>query len=272
MIDSPSAILKKFFIDQLVFGDPTAGTLVWPIYDSFLPDEPLVPDSAAAITDTDGLKDGRIMKTGESIMHQGLQLLVRSQDKTDAWTQIDKAKSYLDAIQMTSVSVGLQTYTVWSVTLLAPPMFIGIEPGTKRRRLYSLNMRTTIVAVGVSIPFQPPVLPQGQALETIVTKTSNYAVQPSDSSFVFTNTGASSMVAFQLPPWQLGLFYSFINDSVNGIKVLASGTDVVRVGGQVSVGGGNAQNTDKGSAIAFAALSTGEWVAQFGHSGGWNVT
>ena len=74
-ITSPAAILSQYLIDAGVFTDPSIAS-AWPLYISHLPDDDNVEDNAAAIYDSPGIKDGRLM-AGRTIEHRGVQLILR---------------------------------------------------------------------------------------------------------------------------------------------------------------------------------------------------
>ncbi len=101
-------------------------------------------------------------------------------------------------------------------------------------------------------------------------KTGNYSVTNPDSGKLFTNAGASGEVDFTLPTWASGLFYIFDVEAAQTLKVIAAGTDTIRIAGSVSVGGGNITNATIGGMVTIAATASGKWVAT-SHEGTWTV-
>ena len=103
-----------------------------------------------------------------------------------------------------------------------------------------------------------------------VTKTAPYTLDNRfDSGKVFTNTGATGLVVFQLPDAETlstSGFFDFYVDSPNGIQIVAGGADVIRIGPNVSAGAGSATGTTQGNALRLLLLDPGsascQWVAQ----------
>lgn len=90
-----------------------------------------------------------------------------------------------------------------------------------------------------------------------------------DSGKVFTNTGATGLVVFQLPDAETlntNGFFDFYVDSPNGIQIVAGGDDVIRIGPNVSAAAGSATATTQGNALRLLLLNPGQsscqWVAQ----------
>ena len=90
-----------------------------------------------------------------------------------------------------------------------------------------------------------------------------------DSGKVFTNTGATGLVVFQLPDAETlntNGFFDFYVDSPNGIQIVAGGDDVIRIGPNVSAAAGSATATTQGNALRLLLLDPGQsscqWVAQ----------
>lgn len=120
-------------------------------------------------------------------------------------------------------------------------------------------------------PASPIIVPtQVPARQKIISRVANYAIQNEDSGTVFNTVGATGAVTFQLPPWVQGLVYVFVNSTSNSMSITTSSGDTLEVGG---TSGSTAQTSQHGDSIIFAAAdATGEWVAEAGSSGSWNVT
>lgn len=115
----------------------------------------------------------------------------------------------------------------------------------------------------------PPAVQPGGA---VVSKTSNYAIQPSDTETTFDNAGASGLVIFSLPPIVAGFRFSFIVASSFVLEILATGADRIALGTQVSGFAGVIQSNFLFSSISLIAPSGPShlWVAQ-SNTGGWNL-
>ncbi len=94
---------------------------------------------------------------------------------------------------------------------------------------------------------------------TIEAKTSNYSVLAADRFKRFTNAGAAARIDFSMcaatgaeGPW------TFYVANANGIRIIADGTDVIRLGADVSAAGGNIESTTVGAVVTIESLVSGE--------------
>ena len=272
MSATPSEILQALLIQQGIFGDPGASSLNWPLFDGFLPDlttaQIPVPDSAAAVYDTTGAKDGRLMK-GKNIFHPAVMFRIRAQEYDDARDKAQQVAAFLEGVFNVAVVVGPQTFVIQNCSQQQPPISNGTEPSTKRRQIFSINYLMTIweQAPGNVMPTPVPTATQRIA---VVTKTAAYAPTAADSLTEFTTAGAAAEVDFTLPPWQQGLTFTFNDASPNGLRVICSGSDHIRFGGSNSAPGGYALSGGQGSTITMTVVSPGEWVG-YPSTGNWDI-
>jgi len=100
--------------------------------------------------------------------------------------------------------------------------------------------------------------------KTISTPTSSaaspYALTENDSLGIFTNIGASEEAAYQLPAPVLGMTFYFNVDSTFGLKVIANGSDTIRIAGAQSSAGGYVESLTQGSYLGIVYNGL-EWVA-----------
>ncbi len=146
MIDSAATIVSELLFTASLFDRYTDDPLVWPLYIGYLPDKKEIPDEAAAIYDTEGAKDGRLM-TGKNILHYGIQILARSLVRRDGYAKLAAVEAYLEGLSRVSVLVGGsggREYLVVNVSQQSPILDLGHEEGDKRRSLYTLNALCTI--------------------------------------------------------------------------------------------------------------------------------
>lgn len=138
---SPAEILRFFLIGEALVDDPGVSSPTWP---AFLSHEPDAPDECVTLTDTVGVKDGRLME-GSNILHHGVQVRVRSKTFSAGWTLMGQVAAALEAVvgEVVSPSSG-ENYTLANVSQQGPINFIGLEEGTKRRFLFTLNFLITI--------------------------------------------------------------------------------------------------------------------------------
>lgn len=84
---------------------------------------------------------------------------------------------------------------------------------------------------------------------------------PSRESHTFcNNTGAGALVEISLPAGAQDLKFGFLVTNANGFKLIANGTDTIRIAGSVSTAGGSMTCTQLGGAVVI-----------YGHSGGWTA-
>ena len=137
--DSTASVIAAHLIAEGIFTDPDAvGS--WPLSISHLPNN---PDNAGAIYDTTGLKDGLLME-GTVIYKYGLQMLIRSFVYGDGRTKANAVASEMESITDDSVVIGATTYTLQNISQVGSVLFLGIEQGSKRRNLFSINFLATI--------------------------------------------------------------------------------------------------------------------------------
>lgn len=144
---SPALIIATHLIENtgIVFWPSDKGDSgwEWPLYISSMPD---IKDNCGAIYDTPGVSDGRLM-AGEVIEHQGLQIKIRFVDYQDGWVKINEIAAALDVIHNEEITIGAITYNIQSLTRRSEPAYLGLESGTSRRNLFSINYTVTIKEV-----------------------------------------------------------------------------------------------------------------------------
>lgn len=101
--------------------------------------------------------------------------------------------------------------------------------------------------------------------------TTPITVAVNDAGRVFTNEGASAQIVFNLPTAATsnGPFTFYVQDT-DGIQVVASTGDTIRVGTGVSSAGGTATNSTAGSFITLIAINATEWIS-FSSFGTWTL-
>lgn len=143
MIHSPATVLHDYLIEQGTFGDPDASSLVWPLYISYMPDDQGIND-VGAIYDVDKVKDGRHM-AGDNVFHHIIQIRIRSQIFPDGWTKTEAVRAKLESVLRTVAIVDGTPYTLQNISQEGGPFYLGLEEGTKRRHLFSMNFLATIL-------------------------------------------------------------------------------------------------------------------------------
>lgn len=111
MKHSPANIIRNYVVKNHACSLPDTNGL-WPGHVNFLAD---TVDNAILFTDTNGTKDGRLQRTGETIEHPGLQVLVRATDQGVAWQRIDVISKLFDATARQSLTIDGVSYLINSI-------------------------------------------------------------------------------------------------------------------------------------------------------------
>jgi len=114
---------------------------LWPIYVDHLPAK---PDMAICVYNTPGIKEGRMMRTGESIRKPGWQIRVRAHDYTQVWSKVNQIQKYLDTIHRTSVNIEGDLFIIQSVTQIGDALNLGQENDADRRNNVTINGTITL--------------------------------------------------------------------------------------------------------------------------------
>lgn len=118
---------------------------LWPIFTSRLPDS---IDRAIMISNQSGLMDGRNLRTGQTITHPGLQVLIRDMSEEDGYDKAFAIATALDALKRETVVVNASTYIIQAVTRKGD--IIPLGSGTqdteleRKRFVHTLNAIATI--------------------------------------------------------------------------------------------------------------------------------
>lgn len=82
-----------------------------------------------------------------------------------------------------------------------------------------------------------------------------------NNSVVFTNEGASALNVINLPTAAANLTYTFYVQDADGIQIVASAGDTIRLSGSVTAAAGSVSSTTVGSSLTLVAINATEWVA-----------
>jgi len=145
LLQTPAAILAAYIIDQGIgsMTDP-ADDLDWPLYIAFTPDNDNTKTDLGVVYDTTGLKDGRLMVSGEVVEHQGVQIKIRSRTHLDGWNKLDAISRSLDAVFNDTVIIGANEFLIQNIKRSGLIIPLGVEKGTKNRRLFTANFLLTL--------------------------------------------------------------------------------------------------------------------------------
>ncbi len=140
LLASPAFILAQYIIDVLETMTVPTDDAVWPLYVNHLPDK---VSNAGAIHDTTGLKDGRYM-IGFVPQKFGVQLMLRALDNQIGYAKIEDVAAGLDTIINAELSLDSGDYVIQNASRTSPIIPLGIEEGTRRRFLYTINFLLTM--------------------------------------------------------------------------------------------------------------------------------
>lgn len=150
---SPAEALACLLIKNNYGMKPSVGASVnWPVFISSLPEK---GNEAICVYDTGGTSDGRLM-SGETIIHPGVQIRIRSSRYAAGWDKGEAIGRFLDTIFRQAV-VDLQNVT-WVVVGVhrRPLLALGREPEGTRQN-FTLNATLTWSNNSTPLDAQNPV-------------------------------------------------------------------------------------------------------------------
>lgn len=92
-----------------------------------------------------------------------------------------------------------------------------------------------------------------------------------DNRNLFDNSGSTGGVTYNLPTAAANLQYEWTVSDADGITIVASSGDTIRIAGSVSAAAGNIASTTVGSTVRLVAINATEWFAT-AVNGTWVVT
>lgn len=133
-VASPASLLYKFLLDAGFLPSVPENGIQTGEWSSFIGYMPETPDSAVCFYDTQGMMDGRIMRTGEKIVHPGVMIRFRSRSYGGAWDKATLARDALDALSWASVDFQDETWLIQCVSRTSDVVSMGLDPADDRRR------------------------------------------------------------------------------------------------------------------------------------------
>ena len=144
--NSPAFILSEYIINALILMTNPNVSGLWPLYTSYMPDGDDVESNCGALYNTTGILDGRLM-AGEVIKHQGLQLRIRSLTEDEGYDKAEEVGLGLDEVQNDTIVIDSNSYEIQNVRKTTPIIPLGLEKGTNRRYLFTINFLVTLKKV-----------------------------------------------------------------------------------------------------------------------------
>ncbi len=147
LLTSPAFILASYVIAEGIgsMTDPVDNS-DWPLYVSYTPDNDDVKTDLGVMYDTSPLKDGRISE-GEVINHFGIQLKIRTDNHVQGYVKAEEIANALDEVLNDSIIINSNEYLIHNVSRQGAPISLGVEKGTKNRRLFTVNFLVTMKRV-----------------------------------------------------------------------------------------------------------------------------
>ncbi len=151
MQHSPADIIRSYLISTGVCSMPSS-VQVWPAYVNMLPD---TVNDAIMISDLNGIRDGRNMRTGRTDEHQGLQIIIRSLQQPAGWQKSWAIGLVMDSTYCQGVTIDAAGYCIQNLSRRGGVTPLGMEQHFKtlerqekevklRRFIFSINAITTI--------------------------------------------------------------------------------------------------------------------------------
>lgn len=143
---SPASILAEYIREILATMTDPSDKDTWPLYIGHMPDGRDVQADCGAVYDTTGIKDGRLM-SGVVPMHFGIQLRIRALDYEIGYAKIEDVAADLDTVVNAELTFNGNDYLIQNVSRTSLVIPLGIDGGTKRRFLYTINFMLTMKKV-----------------------------------------------------------------------------------------------------------------------------
>lgn len=143
LTDTPAAVIANYLTGAALMTVPSAAG-DWPLYIESLPDGPGIENNAGAIYNTTPMKDGRYMGDGGVIQHYGVQITIRATTAEIGWDKCNILAEQLDSIHNEETILTGTTYEIHNVSRVGGINSLGNEPGTKRRKIFTMNFLTSI--------------------------------------------------------------------------------------------------------------------------------
>lgn len=139
---SPADVVRQLLIDLSAGSEPNGDP--WPIFASFEPDKPEVPDNIVTVYDTLGTISGRTHTDGETQEHHGIQVRVRSDSPVAGYAKAREIADKLDKqVLRTLVTIIIGgfgfAWRVQSVTRTSDVIALGKEIPTSHRNVFVVN-------------------------------------------------------------------------------------------------------------------------------------
>lgn len=134
--DAPAAVFRGLLVTRGLYKLPsTTGGVLLSANVGSMPDD---GTQCICVYDTSGYIDGRLLRTGETVEHLGVQIRTRSSDYPTGWGMANGLALVMDGIFKATVIVGGNSYVIESASRTSAILHIGQEE-KNRMELFTLN-------------------------------------------------------------------------------------------------------------------------------------
>jgi hypothetical protein len=145
MLTHSAANIVRQLLTNLGETTAPADNANWSGFYSFEPEE---RDRVVTVFDTAGILRGRTHVDGETQVHYGLQVRIRSEEYGTGYTKAEEIAVALDTqTHLSTVVIGSTTYTVYAFTRLGTVLAIGREAPNSKRSIFTINGLASITQV-----------------------------------------------------------------------------------------------------------------------------
>ena len=156
LLHGPADVFRWLLVQMNLGSDPTLWETGkgqdWPVQESTEPDQ---PDNCITVYDTTPRRDARMMTTGETYYHWGMQIRIRAQFKPYAAAKVHRMKVFLDqGVDQATVVVPATDAYPYSAQYLVPacssnePIYLGSDSPRTKRYVYTLNVTAPVLRIG----------------------------------------------------------------------------------------------------------------------------
>ena len=140
---SASDVLRQHLLNQGEVDLPSSGGS-WPCLLSYLMDGVDI-NNVIVMYDTNPNLDGRSMEDGEVIFHHGISIMLRSSDYEAGYLKMHSLMTVLSSVVREVITMGSTAiYLIQSVANQSGVVYLGVEDGTKRRRLFEMGLLVSV--------------------------------------------------------------------------------------------------------------------------------
>ena len=253
---SPSRIIAEFLISQGIGTDITDDS-AWPVFVNYRPDETGVPDNCIVVYDNLGAKDGRLM-VGTLILHPGFQVMVRARTHPVGWAKANAISDALagvnrDVQEVITDSCSFNRYRLDNTSQSGTILPLGLEKGTKRRHLFTINYLATLEETTLVITASTMnVLPHTVSGDITAVQMENW---------LHTNSGAgASAITLNLPAAAAGLNAIFAQVDAGDLVINPQDGDQIYSSTGAVTSGGAFTLENPTSVMWLVSDGAGRWI------------